>query len=68
MTKRRRRFTREITVTLECGCAARLFTGRSRVGLATKAILVGHHARRGVWCATHRGMCAIVDVGRTVRE
>jgi hypothetical protein len=65
--KRRQRFDRVIDVTLECGCHADLQTCRSRVGAATKAVLVGHHARRGVWCEKHPGMNAIIEVGKVKR-
>ncbi len=64
----RRRFFRELLIVLECGHEARLNTSRYRVGKATAAILLGDHARKGVWCFPCNACCSIIEFRGVVRQ
>lgn len=46
----RQRHNRLLHVRLECGCVAKLETGRYRVSKDFEAILYGTAVRKGVWC------------------
>ena len=72
----RERHFRWILVRLECGCWNVLPTSLYRIEAVTKAMIIGHAVRTGVWCRQaaetaegrqHRGAQMIQEVGETVR-
>ena len=65
---KRQRKIRCVLVRLDCGCLAKLFTGRFRVSRDLAAIIVGHAVRTGTWCHRHNGLHQPVEQLRVVSE
>lgn len=66
---RRARHFRGIAVRLECGCWKTISTSFYRIDARTRAVILGHAVRAGVWCKdpAHPGAQMIQEVGGNVR-